>query len=281
MSLLGAAWLYSGPNQTGSSLLAGLGVQDRYGQIRNSDLSANGLINSVASGNMTCHEADLNLILFSNSDYTGSFFQISLSRDDGNSGYWHTGTAQSALVIASRNLGVNERRVSLHDTLHDAWVNFLDAKLQGTSVSRDVDPLLTWQMFPTNDQWLASNLVYLRVHQPLHVHMPWYWPDYQASMDYNIVLLIDGDGHLRAWVADWECWVESGAKSGQVYNQLSPQVASGMQPLQDQLNQKLTITDLLGPIKGVFYLPGKQLNPIGTAVLGGNTSDDITICIQS
>jgi hypothetical protein len=261
--------------------MTGLGVHDRYAQIRNSDLSVHGLINSVSSGNMTCHQADLNLILFSNSDYTGSFFQISLSHDNGSASYWHTGTAQSALLIASRNVGVNEHRVSLKATLHDQWVNFLDAKLKGTSVSRDVEPLLTWQMFPTNDQWLDKNQVYLRIHQPLHVHMPWYWPDYQASMDYNVVLYIDGANHLRAWVADWECWVEGGAKNGQVHAQLDPQVAAGMQPLQDQLNQKLALTDLLGPVKGVFFLPGNQLNPIGTAVLAGNTADDITIGVQS
>jgi hypothetical protein len=30
------------------------------------------------------------------------------------------------------------------------------------------DPLLTWQMFPQNNQWLSSNLTYLTILQPLH-----------------------------------------------------------------------------------------------------------------
>jgi hypothetical protein len=280
MSLLAAAWLDSGPNQTGSSMLTGLGVNDRYGQVTNAQLASNGLLDSVASGQMISHGSDFNLILFSNGDYTGDFFQVSIPHDE-SATYWHTGSAQSALLIASKNVGTNENRVSLHDTLHDEWVNFLDQKLQGTSVSRDVEPLLTWQMFPTNDQWLDRSQVYIRIHQPLHVHMPWYWPDYQASMDYNVVLFIDSSSHLRAWVADWECWVEGGAKNGQVHSQLDPQVAGGMQPLQDQLNQKLALTDLLGPVKAVFYLPGRQTDPVENNTFGGNTADDVTICVQT
>src|ERR1700761_5587242 len=125
MSLLAAAWLDSGPNQTGSSLLTGLGVNDRYGQVTNAELAENGLLDSVASSQMISHGSDFNLILFSNGDYTGSFFQLSISHD-ASATYWHTGSAQSALLIASKNLGTNERRVSLHDILHDEWVNFLD-----------------------------------------------------------------------------------------------------------------------------------------------------------
>jgi len=283
MSLLAAAWLDSGPNQTGTSLLTGLGVNDRYGQVTVTQLLVNGLLDSVASGRMTSYGSDFHLILFSNGDYTGDFFQISIGHDESWT-YWHTGPAQSALLIASNNLGTTERRVSFHDTLHDEWINFVDQKLQGTSVTRDVDPLLTWQMFPTNNQWLDSAQVYLRIHQPLHVHMPWYWADYQASMDYNVVLFIDSNSHLRAWVADNECWVEGGAKNGQVHSQLDPQVAAGMQPLEEQLNNMLMQTDLLGPVKAVFYLPGRQLDAsASTTITGfqGNTGDDVTICVQT
>ncbi|BBY65530.1 DCN1-like protein [Mycolicibacterium helvum] len=280
MSLLAAAWLDSGPNLTGSSLLTGIGTKDRYGQVTNTNLAANHLLNSVASGQMISHASDFNLILFSNGDYTGNFFQLSIAHDE-NATYWHTGAAQSALLIASNNTGIDEHRVSLHDELHDQWIDFLDKKLKGTAVSRDVDPLLTWQMFPTNDQWLDRNQVYIRIHQPLHVHMPWYWPDYQASMDYNVVLFIDSNRHLRAWVADWECWVEGGAKNGQVHSQLDPQVAAGMQPLADQLNQRLALTDLLGPVKAVYYLPGRQASPVENSAFGGNTADDVTICVQT
>jgi hypothetical protein len=284
MSIMALAFLYSGPNETGTSLVSGLGSGDRYAQITNSLLSGQGLLDSVASGQLDCTEADLNLICFHNNDYTGQFFQLSLPHSEGSSGFWHAGQTQSALLIASNNVGVKENRVSFVDQFRTKWDNNVDGQLQGTQVTRDVEPLLTWQMFPTNDQWLSSSQTYLRIHQPLHVHMPWYWSDYQASMDYNSVLYITGDSHLRAYVADWECWVEPGAKRGDVHSQLDPKVEAGMSTLRDQMNQQLAATDLLGPIKAVFYLPDKQLSPIGTGTLGtfgSNTSNDITIVVQT
>jgi hypothetical protein len=276
------ATLYSGPAETGNGLQSPLIPGDRYSAITNSILSSEHLLDSVASGSLVSNAPfDLNLILFQNGDYTGLFQQISLSSANPSETYWHTGPVQSALLIASNNIGSKEKRISLVDAFRSKWDSFLDDKLKGTAVSRDVEPLLTWQMFPTGNQWLNSSQTYLRIHQPLHVHLPWYWHDYQASMDYNIVLYITGDQHLRAWVADWECWVEGGAKNGKVHDQLNPQVEASMSALQDQMNQALALTDLLGPIKAVFYLPSKQLSPIGSTRLGGNTSDDITIAIQT
>jgi hypothetical protein len=280
MSLLALTTLFSGPNQTGSSTLFGLGVGDRYNYLTHDRLDSLGLLDSVASGSMVCKNADLNLIFFSNPDYTGSFFQLSKTKG-GDATFWHAGPAQSALLIASNNQGTSEHRVGYVETFQSQWDMIVDQQLEGTSVSRDVEPLLTWRMFPTDDQWLDSSQVYLRIHQPLHVHMPWYWPDYQASMDYHIVLFINGDGNLRAWVADWEYWVESGAKSHKIGDQLGPQVEAGMQPLEDNVNAKLEVTDALGQLKDVYYLPGNQIAPIENAGFGGNTSQDVTIVVVS
>jgi hypothetical protein len=219
--------------------------------------------------------------MFWNNDYTGQFFQISLSHNNGQSTFWHTGNVSSALLIDSNNVGVNEHRLSFVDIFRAEWDSFLDKQLQGSQVTRDVDPLLTWQMFPQNDQWLSRNLTYLRIHQPLHVHMPWYWSDYGASVDYNVELFVTSDKHLRAWVADYEWRVDSGAKSGQIGDKLGPQAQAGMAALQTELNNKLVTTDLLGPIKAVYYLPDRQPSPIGTGVLKGNTGNDITIIIQT
>jgi hypothetical protein len=280
MSLLALASLFSGPNQTGSSMLMGLGTTDDYSHLTHDVMESRGLIDSVSSGLLICQTATINLVLFSNSDYTGTFFQLSKAAG-GDATYWHTGSAQSALLIASERAGTSEHRFSFTTIFQGDWDTFLDQTLQGTSVSRDVDPLLTWRMFPTDDQWLSSGQVYLRIHQPLHVHMPWYWPDYQASVDYHILLYVTGDHHLRGWVADYEWWVESGAKSGKIGDQLGPQAASGMGALQDHLNEKLSALDALGAVRDVYYLPGTQLSPVDNAVLGGNTNDDITIVIVS
>lgn len=277
---VGAVALYSGPDETGQSFYGGLCPQDRYLQIPNSVLSAQGLINSVASGEMHSALADLNLVLFSNSDYSGTVLQLSVPRVT-SATFWHTGSVNSALLIASNNAGTRELRVSFVDQMRDKWKKMLDDQLQGSQVSRDVDPLLTWTMYPSNNQWLSSTQTYLRIHQPLHVHMPWYWSDYQASMDYNIVLYINGDRHLRSWVADWEYWVEGGAKSDTIADRLRPKVQAGTATLEDQLNTQLAGLDALGEIKAVYLLPGRQLKPIGLNVMSCKTTDDVTIVIQS
>lgn len=278
MSLLALTTLFSGPSETGASMLFGLGAGNRYNNLTHDRLNAQGLLDSVASGTMICTSADLNLILFENSDYTGRFYQLSKSAG-GQATFWHTGPAQSALLIASNNQGTSEHRLSFVNTFRTEWDSIVDQQLEGTSVTRDVEPLLTWRMFPVGDQWLSEGQVYLRIHQPLHVHLPWYWPDYQGWMDYHIVLFVDGDGHLRAWVADWECNVDSGAKHDKILNQLAPQVSAGMQPLQDRVNAQLTATDALGPFTDVYYLPDEQITPIENAGFGGDTGTDITIVV--
>ncbi|MFC5742163.1 hypothetical protein [Dyella tabacisoli] len=280
MSLYALATLFNGPNQTGSSRMLGLGASDRYRPDGPIDLLTAGLYNFVTSGSLICSDADLNLVLFQNDDFSGSFFQLSKSRDSGNASYWHTGPAASALVIASNRRNTTETRLSYSDLFRGEWDSFLDGKLAGTAVSREGEPLLTWRMFPTNDQWLDAGRTYLRIHQPLHVHLDW-WPDYSASMDYHLVLYVDGNHHLRCWVADWECWVDGGAKNGRIHSSLDPQVAAGMPELQNQINGRLSQLDGLGAVKDVYYLPGRQLASIGTGTLGGNTSDDVTIVVVS
>lgn len=279
MTLLALTTLFSGPDQTGSSRLFGLGTGDDYNHLSHDFLAVSGLLDSVSSGTMSCQTADLNLILFSEPDLTGSFFQLSKAAG-GPATFWHSGPAQSALLVPSNRQGTSEHRLSFHTVFLGDWDSFLDQALQGTEVTRDVDPLLTWRMFPTDDQWLSSGQVYLRIHQPLHVHMPWYWPDYQASVDYHIVLYVS-DGHLRAWVADYEWWVEGGLKSGKIGDKLGPQAAAGMTELQTHLNDKLAALDALGTVRDVYYLPGWQPSPIQNAGFGGNTADNTTIVVVS
>lgn len=280
MSLYALATLFNGPGQTGSSRLLGLGASDRYRPDAAPDLQAAGLYNDVESGTLICSDADLNLLLFQNEDYTGDFFQLSKSRDAGNVTYWHTGPAASAMLIASNRRNTHETRLSFSDLFQGEWDSFLDAKLAGTAVSREGEPLLTWRMFPSNDQWLDSRNAYLRIHQPLHISIDW-WPDYSASMDYHLMLYVDGDHHLRCWVADWECWVEGGAKNGRIHSELDPKVQAGASDLQDQVNARLSQLDALGSVNDVYYLPGRQPASIGTGTLGGNTSDDVTIVVVS
>jgi len=281
MSIAAAAQLYSEPGLNGTSLLAGLGAGQRYAIITQSDLASADLLNSVDSGSLDTSNADLNLVLFGNADYSGPFAQMSMPHgDDGT--FWASSSTQSALLIASNQSGTQEERLSFTSVFQSQWDSFLDHTLQGTQVSRVGEPLLTWRMFPNGDQpgdqYLNANQTYLHIQQELLITLPWYWPNYHAVMAYWVELSAQ-DGQLTAWVAAWYLDVDSGEKHSKIQNQLAPKVQDGMSSLQTQLSQQLAIAALLNPTD-VYLLPGTQLSPIelGPAFIG-NTDDDVTIVI--
>lgn len=283
MALAAVANLYSGPNRTGSSMFAGLGVGDRYSLITEGELSAARLLNSVESGTMSTGTSNLNLVLFDHGDFSGDFTQLSMSRDEAGT-FWTGGPTHSALLIASNAQGTSEHRLSFEQLFRGKWDSFLDQQLAGKEVSREGEPTLSWRMFPNGDQagdqYLSAGQTYLHIEQELHVHMPWYWPDYMARMEYWVELYA-AKGQLQAWVAAWYVWVESGAKSGKIFDQLAPEVEAGMSALQTQLNKELALTALLDPTD-VYLLPGTQLTSVETGpAYQGNTNNDVTIVVVS
>jgi hypothetical protein len=283
MALAAVVQLYSGPQQTGSSYLSGLGVGERYGLITHSELASAKLLNSVESGTLDTSDMNLNLILFDKGDYGGNFTQLSIGREEDGT-FWTGGPSQSALVVASNNANTTETRLSFVALFQSKWDSFLDQTLQGTKASRDGEPILTWRMFPNGDQagdqYLSSDQTYLHIQQELLITMPWYWSNYHAVMHYWIELYAQ-NSQLQAWIAAWYVSVDSGAKSGKIFNQLAPEVESGMSTLQTQLNQNLAITAALKPTD-VYLLPGTQLTSIGDGpAYQGNTSNDVTIVIVS
>lgn len=280
MSLEFFGYLFSGDNRTGQSLLVGVGRGDRYNRISADYLRDRGLYAHIESAALvTTEEATGNMVLLKNDDYSGPFAQVINARSSGDI-WWDTwGHIGSVLLVASNKQGKNETRVSFRDQFLEEWNSFLDTKLQGSQASREGDPTLTWEMFPENVSHLDRNLTYLKIYQPLHISIDW-WPDYAASMTYHVFLYVDGDHHVRAWGARWAYWVEGGAKSGRIADALEPQVRDGLGSLQDQLNEKLQLLDLLGAVSDVYYLPGRQLEPTGTGAIIGNTIDDVTIVIE-
>ena len=100
-------------------------------------------------------------------------------------------------------------------------------------------------------------------------------------MTYHIYLHVTGEGQVRARGARWAYWVESGAKSGRIGEELGPQVRDGLTTLQDELNAMLRSFDGLIRATDVYLLPGYQVTPLGTAGMVGNTTDDITIVIEA
>jgi hypothetical protein len=282
MSLEFSGFLFAGTNRTGQSLLVGVGRGNRYSPIRADQLKNSGLYGTIGSAEIiTSALADGNLVFLKNDDFTGPFAQLTDARSAGDWWWNLTGHIGSALLIAGNKQGTKETRVSFRDQFFNQWTTFLDNKLAGGRASREGDPTLTWEVFPASVDSLDPNLAYLKIFQPLHIHMPWYWSDYAASMTYHVFLFPTGDGHLRAAGVRWAYWVEGGAKSGQIASELEPQVRDGLGSLQDQINQQFQLLDgLLGTVTDVYYLPGRQPQNTGTGGLTGNTVDDVTIVIQ-
>lgn len=286
MSLEFAGNLYSGSQRNGLSLLVGVGHGDRYNPEGFSTLLGAGLFLNVHSVDITTSaEAEGNVILFTTAgpvepDFQGPFLQLSAGRSGFNwwNFNWVTG---SVLLVASGKQGTSETRLSFSDIFLSEWTTFLDKKLAGGRASRVGDPVLTWEMFPANVQYLDPNGTYLKIFQKLNVSLPWPYDNYAASMTYHIGLFPDANQHVRCWGQRWGCWVDSGVKSGHVADSLAPEVQSGLDELAKQVNATLQGFDgLLGKVTDVYYLPGTQTSDIATGTLAGNTADDVTIVIE-
>lgn len=279
MGILISTTLYSENNSTGSSYSTVVSHSERYGRIPADLLKQLGLYAHVESAAVYAYQDDANLILLKNDNYTGAFVQLSVDGAAKQQFSYDTwGHIGSALLVSSQKQG--EFRLSLKNTLLNKWNQYLDEKLSGSAARREGDPLLTWEMFPTNVSYLDSNLTYFKIHQPLHISLDW-WPDYAASMTYHVYLYVNENSKLRAWGARWGIWVEGGSKSGKIKDQLRPQVQAGLGEFQNMLNTEFQAFDAFGNISDVYYLPGDQTTPLGTENFVGHTDNDITIVIQT
>jgi hypothetical protein len=289
MSAEFTATLFSGSSWNGSSIIVGVASGNRYFRMNSAQLQSSGFFKNIRSEEpVATTEADANVILFTNSffnvvsapDYAGQFLQVSAAASFGDAFWTFPGfQAASVLLVAGNRKGHTELRVSFTTIMLNKWKQLLDAQLAGTQASRDGDPTLTWEMFPAGISYLSPQGTYLKISQPLHISMPWYWADYAASMTYHILLFIDGAHHLRAFGQRWAYWVESGAKAHEIGGELKPKMKAGLSTLVDQVNNSLKAFDKT-PINDVYYLPGNQVQPIGTNFLTGTTIDDITIVIE-
>lgn len=286
MPLDALAGIYSGPSQSGTSRFYGVGHSSRYSLIRGSELSAHGLHRTVSSvrvfGSSTCDPA---LLVFSSplpfisfGDFNGMFIQITntgSSEDNVNlSGSFNNSMTSGLLVARNRP---SEFRVSFRDVFLERWKDVIDGELSG-GAKRDGDPSLTWEMFPTSVSYLDSDKFYLKVHQRLDIEMPWWWPDYEASITYHIRLYRSGS-NVRAYVARWAYWIEGGVKADDIEEVLAPAVISGMDTLDNELETQLSALDFLD-VEDVYLLPGRQLGNPTDGAWSGTTFSDVTIVLE-
>lgn len=283
MSIDALGLLYSGPDRTGTSTLIGIGQGNRYTPIRGSRLQDVGLYQNIQSGYLTSPVTrDVNLtVFFGDGHFNGDFVQMTWPKGGGEGSFWSTSNVRSVLLTASAPGGHNQFMRSYRDMFLSDWKTHIDTEMGG-SASRRGDPVLSWEMFPTNPayKWLNTDLAYLKVHQDVRLHTPWYMPDYDAWLEYWIYLHIS-NGNVRAWVPQYWWWVEGGWYTSCVSDQFKPKVAAGAGALQTHLNEELAKLDGLtnGAAKDVFYLPGAQSVAPGSDV-HGNTGQDVTIVLD-
>lgn len=289
MSISTVATVYNGKDQSGTARLYGVSKSARYQRVRRADLAAAGLDRAISSATLYASSDAENVVIlfgfpnfgwFSFPDFSGGYQQLANQKGSGKEYDVNLttfdNTARSVLLVATRRR--SEFRISFRDAFLQKWNSTLDALLKGTQASRDGNPTLTWEMFPENVSYLSSDRAYLRIHQDLNIELDW-WPDYDASVTYHIFLYINGSGNLRGYVQRWAYWVEGGAKSDDIAEELEPKVKQGMTKLNEELASSLSAFDGLG-FRDVYYLPGKQTGTTTPASLTGWTTDDVTIVLE-
>jgi hypothetical protein len=281
MSLEAVGAIYTGPNQTGQSSLIGLAKGNRYSHANKQALQSIGFYQQIQSGFIDASaNVDISMMIFTGDSFDGSFYQFTDPQNGGETTFatnsWKIG---SYLLLGSSPGGANQIQLSYKNIFQKEWDSTIDQQL-GSSAYRNGEPVLTWDMFPTNEySWLNSNLPYLKVHQDVVIKISCWPSNYNAWMEYWLYLYPSG-GNIRASVAGYAWWVEGGTWNGSVSGKFGPLVVAGMTTLQDQLNTQLSGYDGItnGKVLDIFYLPGSQTSPPSAAVQG-STTDDVTIVI--
>jgi hypothetical protein len=287
VSLSALAQVFSGANQTGTSALYGVGTAQRYHEITADELISRGLHTAISSCRVFgSPSADPALIFFGMPlipapfpwpDYTGFFVQLTNSGSSPQnvnlSTHGFNNVPRSALLVASNRGG--ELRLSFRDLFLNKWKDTLDDVLSG-GAKRKGDPTLTWHMFPKGVSHLQAGRTYLRIRQDLDIEIDW-WPDYEAWIQYHVFLFINSSGNPRGAVHRWEYWIEGGAKSDDIEDELKPAVINGMDTLNAELTSTLSDFDGFG-LNDLYYLPGRQLSASSTVT--GSTTDDVTIVVE-
>jgi len=288
MSLSMLSNVFTDSNQSGAARLYAVGSSQRYTRANFADLINVGLYRNLSSATVFASSgATPTHIFFDNTyfgapttNYTGPFMQItnaSNSALDVNFSNHGFNNRTASMLLVTPGSGGFELRFSMRDLFLDQWNTILDTQLSSSRASRNGDPVMTWEMWPTSIPGLSSNLTYLKVYQRLNIEIPW-WPDYDASLTYHILLSLNGSGTLQGSVASSSFWVESGSKQGRIEDELGPQVTAGVTDLNTELANQLGAYSALS-FSDVYLLPGNQATAPSTGVITGNTSDDVTIVV--
>jgi hypothetical protein len=230
------------------------------------------LRNEISSLRATAFDNSGHVFGFMNSDFTGGV--RSLNMRAGWISWWNSiggdnDDIESAFLV---NRGSSEWVQSAKALLFDTVKNQFAEAVKGSQARTKGDPQIYATFWPGYD----STKKFLSVHQDLTIELDW-WPDYDASVTYDIYLYLDAGGHLRGYVAWVSDWVEGGIFSGDIYDELHPQLMAGASTFNDELNKQLALLESF-TFRSLYYLPGgvPDMDQFGQAF---GQKDDATIVL--
>lgn len=195
---------------------------------------------------------------FTRNDFLGNM--ATLNMNEGWTCWWNSmgginDDIESGLLV---NRSANETELNMNDLLGAAFADAFDAATAGTKVSRSGNPKIYSVFWPSWD----SGRKFVRIEQNMNVEIDW-WPDYDAQVQYDIYFYT-ANGQVHAYVARTSTWVEGGVFSGSINDELHPQMVSGADDLDAELENGLGLLNLLGAFAGgftgVYLLPGNPPN---------------------
>lgn len=144
--------IYTGPNQTGRSMIIGIPQGDRYYHVDGPQLGQDGFFDQIQSGRLFASpRVDVSLAIFWTQNFDANFLQLTAVRGGDGFTFWATGPVRSYLLTATSPGGAEEVRMSYRDMFAQEWKTLIDEMIRGSG-RRDYEPVLNWDMFPTNSQ---------------------------------------------------------------------------------------------------------------------------------
>lgn len=259
--------IFRDANLAGPSVYFFHGDEARYYTVGAGGLGAVGN-DAVSSLSLACVDSNSAIYLFEDFNFKGRYARwdcdgtgnvnVSYVGDDFND-------ITSSLLSVHRS-GL-ELSVALGLTYREQIAGEIDTQLADFSATRNGDPIITWEMWPS----FSPTRKYVVIRQRLVVDVPdWPW-DYDAEFRYYVYFYLDGDGRLRGYVEWVYAWVERGIWSGKVMEQVWPLVSFDGAAAANEFLDGITNSIPLS-FQALYYLPGA-----GASV--GDVEDDITMVL--
>lgn len=294
MSVTSTLWEHS--NFAGASSTSDSGsfryFWNKYGAAQNDIFSS---MRAWAAGNRG------NVYAFEHINFDGAFASLNVGGKYSSAWWSYFGgdfndKVSSSLIIA-RAAKSAETEVALRNNVTSQFATLFDSKTQGKPLSRNGDPRMFATFFPSYDpgKVFASveQALTVQVRIPLKTQVEiwnpfgdnWIieidlgqvrWSDYAASVRYDISFFVQ-EGRLHGRVSWVTVWVESGAFSKRVYDELQPAMMSAAGDFTSAIESALALF-AQSKFSDAYLLPGAPPN-MDLAGEKGRYDDDVTLVV--